>query len=56
MRQHGHGTEEVGLLGVGIIARLCGSLGLIEGQCHLIDREALAADTEVLMPGQADLL
>lgn len=64
MRRHGHSAEQIRLCAwVGLThhirafsrVRSCG-LGLVEGQRQLVDREALAPCTEVLMAGQSDLL
>ena len=55
MGRHGYGAEKVGLFGVGIITVCSCRLGLVERQRQLVDRESLAADTEVLVAGQPDL-
>ena len=54
MGGNGHVAERVRLLD--IIATRRRRLGLVEGQGDLVDREALASHTEVLVTGEPDLL
>ena len=56
MGGHGHRADAIVLISIKIVAQIRGRLGLIECQCHLLDREALAPCTEMLVAGKPDLL
>jgi len=56
MRRYSHGADGIGQFSIGSVTQFHGRLGLVEGQCHLVHREALAPCTQVLVAGKANLL